>query len=73
MTDKEFQNLEEGKEFTCGNKKLLVTENEWADCDGCIFSRPFMSCDELKELGVIPECYADEREDNKYVIFKEVE
>ena len=73
MKDKKFINLPVGETFVCGTKKLMVKESEWEDCDDCIFNRPFMSCDELKELEIIPECYSDEREDGKYVVFEEVE
>lgn len=37
MTDEEFKNLEIGKEFTFGNKKILVLKSSRGDCSGCIF------------------------------------
>lgn len=72
MTDKEFRNLEVGKKFSCGNRELKVAESAWEECGGCIFDVPFISCDELKELGIIPCCYKSERKDGKYVVFEDV-
>lgn len=76
MTDKEkkaFKNLKVGKTFTCGSKKLKVSESEWEDCDDCVFDGPFIPCEELQELGIIPQCNAEERKDKKYIIFEEAE
>lgn len=72
MKDKEFRNLEVGKNFSCGNRELKVAEATWEECGGCIFDVPFISCDELKQLGIIPNCYKNERKDKKYVIFKDI-
>ena len=49
-----------------------MAEATWEECGGCIFDVPFISCDELKQLGIIPNCYKNERKDKKYVIFKDI-
>ncbi|WP_294660353.1 hypothetical protein [uncultured Fusobacterium sp.] len=73
MTDKEFQNLEVGKTFYLGNKKLWVSESDKKSCEYCMLNNEKIDCATLLKIGVIPECYFVYREDNKSVVFIEVE
>lgn len=74
MTDKEFRNLKVGANFTCGNKKFWVSENETCSCDYCGFDElGYITCYEIRKLGIIPECESSFREDGKSVVFVEVE
>lgn len=71
MTREEFQNLEIGETFVCGNIKLKVQEqdSDYRVCIGCVFNEyPELRCVDLKIAGIIPDC---ERDDD--VIFVEVE
>lgn len=73
MTDEKFRNLPVGKKFTCGNKKFLVSKRETSGCDYCGFDElRYITCYEIQQLGIIPECKSDFREDGKSVLFEEV-
>lgn len=71
MTDEEFKNLKIGEIFCLGNKKLKVEESKkgYDQCEECFFG--MVDCYEFLDVGVIPKC--KNREDGKYVYFKEVE
>lgn len=73
LKEKEFKNLEIGESFGIGNKKLKLIESIKCSCEGCIFQNNISACETFQKKGLIPECSFDEREDNKNVIFKEVE
>lgn len=73
MNEKEFKNLDVGKTFTCGDKKILISQTKDLECDDCIFvGIGYITCGRLKELGIIPECESCFRKDGKTVVFKEV-
>lgn len=71
ITDEEFKNLEIGKEFTFGNKKILVLKSAGGSCLDCIFRNLKINCTALETAGFIPECYNYKRKDNECVIFVE--
>lgn len=72
---KEFAELKVGKEFTLGSKKMIVkkTMGEPDPCVECFFYDLECNCDQLQKNNIIPRCSAWNREDNKSVIFKEIE
>lgn len=52
---------------------LKATENKCSNCDGCAFTDggrfSTTVCAVAKNLGCIPSCHADERNDGKEVVF----
>lgn len=76
MTKKKFENLEVGKTFELGCRKFKVVEND-NGCKGCVFNKNYYEigyiCYDLRNLNAIPGCHPKKREDDKRVIFVEVE
>lgn len=75
MRKEDFKNLEIGKEFMLGNKKIKVEQEEAKySCEKCFFYKNdlFYKCTEMIEENIIPECFGHQRKDGKDVIFKEV-
>jgi hypothetical protein len=74
MTNEEFKNLKVGENFICGNKKFWVSERGADGCDYCGFDElGYITCYEIRKLGIIPECESSFREDGKDVVFVEVD
>lgn len=70
MTKTEFEDLEVGKTFEMGCRKLKVVGSEYY-CNGCIFYN--FNCTKLQIKNFIPWCSEKFRKDHKHVIFIEVE
>lgn len=69
-----FKNLEVGKTFKAGNRKLKVQLAETTtSCKGCVFGGCNTECCLLQEMGIIPECDSIYRTDNESVVFVEVQ
>lgn len=76
MTKEEFENFEVGKTFELGYRKFTVMEVE-DGCDDCFFDeiceQIWEYCRKMARNNFIPECYSENRKDEKNVIFVEVE
>lgn len=77
---KQFKDLEHNKYFQLGNVTLKTVEHEKRKdnlkCEYCYMyendiARDIM-CNNLQELGMLPNCLKIDRKDNKDIIFKEV-
>lgn len=77
---KQFKDLEPNKYFQLGNVTLKTVEHEKRKdnlkCEYCYMyendiARDIM-CNNLQELGMLPNCLKIDRKDNKDIIFKEV-
>ena len=65
-----FNNLELDSQFTLGAKKLKVVEH--TNCEECFINQSglFNSCADLQAFDIIPRCLADERKDQRNVMFE---
>ena len=78
MKEKEFMNLEIGKTFNIGYKKLKVLESIKKEngCIGCFFDKQIFNFGclglDMQDKKLLPYCTNYNRIDNKNVIFKEV-
>ena len=74
MTREEFENLGVRETFQLGCRKFTVVEtDEDTMCEGCFFDETNIHCTKLARDNFIPECYWENRKDEKNVIFVEVE
>lgn len=60
-----------GEQFDYDGVKLEVVENNSKQCEGCFFYR-FIICRFKVIAGITGACGAEERDDKKEVIFKDV-
>lgn len=61
-----------GEKFDCNGVPLEVVEEGEVACEGCYFRHPQFCC-HCDIMAIIGLCSAIERDDEKDVIFKEVE
>lgn len=76
MTKEEFKNLKVGEKFNIGYRSFEVKKGNGSskDCLKCYFNAPqISSCSQLIEEDILPYCVADNRQDEEYVYFEEIE